>query len=327
MEVRKHGTPEPQRQAAGLGIDVGGTTAKLGTVDAAGQIRGRAAVPTGAALTAESLVSSIAAAAGPLLERARDEGLEVATAGLALPGMLYPDRSAVRNVTNLPGLSHAPLRDWLAETLGLTVALDNDACAAALGEYRYGAGPGADRLLVVTVGTGIGAGMVVDGAVFRTSQGCLGDPGHVIVDRDGPRCGCGGRGCLEAIAAAPAIVRHAARRAVEDPASALAQLPAPFEVRDVARVAEAGDPAARAVLAEAGRWLGMGLTSLLHVLSPDRILIGGGVAEAGGLLLDPLREAMLDHGMPFLTRGLRIDRAALTADAGLLGAAAVGLQG
>ena len=119
----------------------------------------------------------------------------------------------MRNVTNMPGLNHAPLRDRLAERLELAVALDNDACAAALGEYRYGAGQGAARLLVVTVGTGIGAGMVVDGAVFRTSQGCLGDPGHVIVAPDGPPCGCGGRGCMEAMAAAPAIARAAAARA------------------------------------------------------------------------------------------------------------------
>src|SRR5687767_523743 len=113
---------------ASLGIDVGGTTAKLGVVDPAGQIHGRASVPTGFELTADGLVDGLARAAAPLLGQARAAGLEVHTAGLALPGMLNPDRSAVRNVTNLPGLNHAPLRDRLAERLGLTVALDNDAC-------------------------------------------------------------------------------------------------------------------------------------------------------------------------------------------------------
>ncbi len=312
---------------AGLGIDVGGTTAKLGLVDDTGAIRWRAAAPTGFDLTADGLVESLTRAALPLLEHARAARIEIWTAGLALPGMLAPDRGTVRNVTNLPGLNHAPLRDRLAATLGLAVALDNDACAAALGEYRYGAGRGAGRLLVVTVGTGIGAGMVVDGAVFRTSQGCLGDPGHVVIAPDGPRCGCGGRGCMEVMAAAPAIARAAAQRAAAEPASALAQLPPPIEVRDVARLAAAGDEGARDLLAGAGRWLGMGLASLVHLLSPERILIGGGVADAGALLLEPARAALLDHAMPFLTQNLTFDRAALTTDAGILGAAAVGLMG
>jgi glucokinase len=314
-------------QGAGLGIDVGGTSAKLGVVDGAGQIRGRATVPTGYQLSAEKLIARLTESALPLLDQAARAGLEIRTAGLALPGMLLPDRSGVRNVTNLPGLNDAPLREGLAATLGLSVGLDNDACAAALGEYRYGAGQGAERLLVVTVGTGVGAGMVVDGAVFRTSQGCLGDPGHVIVAPEGPRCGCGGRGCMEVMAAAPAIARHAALLGAERPDSALARLPQPVDVADVARAAAAGDEAARAVLASAGRWLGIGLVSLLHVLGPECLLVGGGVAEAGDLLLDPLRETIDDYGMPFLTRPLTVGRAALTVDAGLIGAAAVGLMG
>jgi glucokinase len=260
------------------------------------------------------------------MEQARHQGVEVATAGLALPGMLLPDHGGVRNVTNLPGLNDVPLRDMMTESLGLDVALDNDACAAAQGEYRYGSGQGVSRLLVMTVGTGVGAGMVVDGTVFRTSQGCLGDPGHVIVAPDGPRCGCGGRGCMEVMAAGPAIARRAVQLAAERPDSALARLTPPIDVRDVARLAEAGDGAAAAVLAEAGRWLGVGLVSLLHVLSPERILIGGGVADARELLLGPLRETVRDYGMPFLTRSLTIAPAALTTDAGLLGAAAVGLM-
>src|SRR5438046_2316550 len=142
---------------ASLGIDVGGTTAKLGMVDDAGRVRWRAAVPTGKALTADDLIGRLTEAAAPLVEHAREAGLAMVAAGLALPGMLLPDRSGVRNVTNLPGLNDAPLRDRLAERLQVPVALDNDACAAALGEYRYGAGAGAERLLVVTVGTGVGA--------------------------------------------------------------------------------------------------------------------------------------------------------------------------
>src|SRR5438552_10478023 len=248
-------THEEGESQAGLGIDVGGTSAKLGIVDAAGRIRWRATVPTGYPLSAEGLVTGLAGASRSLLDQARQAGLEVRTAGLALPGMLRPDRSGVRNVTNLPGLNDAPLQSMLAESIGLQVSLDNDACAAALGEYRYGSGQGAARLLVMTVGTGVGAGMVVEGTVFRTSQGCLGDPGHVIVAPDGPRCGCGGRGCLEVMAAAPAMARRAVALAAGQPDSALAQLSPPIEVRDVARLAAAGDAVARVVLCEAGRWL------------------------------------------------------------------------
>src|SRR2546428_13457369 len=138
--------------------------------------------------------------------------------------------------------------------------------------------------------------MVVDGAVFRTSRGCLGDRGHVIVAPEGPRCGCGGRGCLEVMAAAPAIARHAAARAAQGPDSALARLPPPIDVADVARAAAAGDEAAREVLATAGRWLGIGLTSLLHVLGPERMLIGGGGRPPGGLPPQPPPPAVPHHG-------------------------------
>jgi glucokinase len=129
------------------------------------------------------------------------------------------------------------------------------------------------------------------------------------------------------MAAAPAISRAASAAAASDPNSALRPLPPPIEVRDVARLAASGDPAARRVLAEAGRWLGQGLASLVHIFSPDRLLIGGGVAEAGDLLLEPLRAAVFEYGMPFLTQNLTLERAALTTDAGILGAAAVGLMG
>src|SRR5437870_10082577 len=135
-----HAEGEPQ---AGLGIDVGGTSAKLGIVDAAGRIRWRATVPTGYPLSAEGLVTGLAGASRSLLDQARQAGLEVRTAGLALPGMLRPDRSGVRNVTNLPGVDDAPLEAGLGEGVGVSVALDNDACAVALGGDCFGGGLGA----------------------------------------------------------------------------------------------------------------------------------------------------------------------------------------
>jgi glucokinase len=291
-----------------IGIDIGGTSVKLGKVDPSGAVLGRRQVPTGRELTAEALVDRLAAAVAELLDGAEASGL-----GIAAPGMRRSDGEGVINVTNLPHLDGFPLRGRVEEATGLPTILDNDANAAAMGEHRFGAGTGASRLLVMTLGTGIGAGMVVDGAVHRVAWEGLGDPGHVIVQRGGPRCGCGGHGCVEAIAAVPGLLERA--REAGAPHGSLGGLVA------AARQAE---PAAVGVLREGGAWIGMALATLVHILGPNRILLGGGGLDAAeDLLFTPIRESLYAHTQPFLAEKLTLGRAALGNDAGLVGAAAL----
>jgi glucokinase len=292
-----------------IGIDIGGTSAKVGLVDREGAVRRRAQVPTGAVREAEELTAALAQAV-----RALAEGAAPAALGVAAPGMRREDGEGVINVTNLPRIDGYPLRARLEAATRLPVTLDNDANAAAMAEYRFGAGRGARRLLVITVGTGIGGGMVVGGAVHRVAWQGLGDPGHVIVRLNGPRCGCGGHGCLETLAAVPAIVRRASELRGR-----------PFDgLGDVTEAARAGAEAPRRALEEAGGLIGMGLATLTHVLAPEVILLGGGGLDAAeDLLLEPVRASLFAHVQPFLGERLTLGRAALGNDAGLVGAAAL----
>lgn len=284
----------------------------MGLVSPAGHVLARAAVRTGRSLTADELVAAIAAAARPMLSQG-PQGV-----GVAAPGFRLPDGSGVVNVGNLPSLDHFPLRASLQQALGLPTTLDNDANAAAVGEYRYGAGRGAARLLVVTVGTGIGAGMVVGGAVHRVCEEGLGDPGHVIVREGGPQCNCGGHGCAEAIASAPALLRRA-QDVRGQPCNEFGELVA---------AARTGEEAALRILEEGGWVLGQALATLVHLLGPELVLLGGGALDAAGdLLLAPAHRALFAHVQPYFGKRLRLDRAALGNDAGLVGAAALAPAG
>ena len=294
-----------------IGIDIGGTSAKLGLVDASGRIVRRAQEPTGAELPAGEMVERLA-------EQVQDlrKGLGVEGLGVAAPGMRRADGEGVVNVTNLPLIDGYPLRERLSEATGLPVTLDNDANAAAMGEFRFGGGKGAARLMVLTVGTGIGAGMVVGGQVHRVAWQGLGDPGHVIVKKNGPPCGCGGRGCVEVIAAVPAIIRRAEE--LQGPGPVYGTL------RFIVEAARKGEPAAVQALRESGEWIGMALATHLHLLAPERILLGGGGLDAAEeLLMDPIRESLNAHGQPFLLERLTLGRAPLGNDAGVIGAAAL----
>lgn len=291
------------------GIDIGGTSAKIGLVDSSGAIVRRIGIPTGPDLAAGELVTRLAGALRELLGAHSADAL-----GVAAPGCRRADGEGVVNVTNLPKIDGFPLRQRLEEAAGLPTRLDNDANAAALGEVRFGAGKGSARVLVVTVGTGIGAGMVVDGAVHRVAWGGLGDPGHVIVRRFGPRCGCGGHGCVEALASVPAMLRLAAE----------ARSPGYGDLGLLIGAAMRAESPAKEVLQEAGADLGMALASLVHVLTPDLILLGGGGIDAAEeLLMEPVRESLRAHVQPFFGSRLTLGRAALGNDAGLIGAAAL----
>lgn len=303
------------------GIDVGGTKIAGGVVDEDGRVLLEAQVESPA-----DEVEAIEDAIVSLVDQLR-AAHEVTAVGVGAAGYVDADRASILFAPNL-AWRDIDLRGELEPRLGLPVVVENDANAAAWGEFAFGAGHDVDDLLLVTVGTGIGGGLVTEGALFRGAFGVGAEIGHLRVVPDGQLCGCGNHGCLEQYASGTALVRNAraeaaggsllARSLLDRAGGDLAAIDGPM-ITDAAR---AGDAFALEQLSELGQWLGEGLASLAAVLDPRVVAIGGGVSEADELLLEPTRRAFATH-LP--GRGhrpmLEIRRAVLGNRAGMIGAA------
>jgi len=307
--------------ALACGIDVGGTKILGGVVDADGAIVEEQRVESPAEDAAE-VEKTIEALVNDLRSRH-----DISAVGVGMAGYVDKARAVVMFTPNL-ALRHVNLKAELEERIGLPVVVENDANAAAWGEFMFGAGHDVDDLLLVTVGTGIGGGIVHDGQLFRGAFGVAAEIGHVRVVPDGLMCGCGNRGCFEQYASGSAMVREARSAARAGTLLARPLLDRaggdPDEIGGplITEAARAGDPFAIELLATTGRWLGEGIASLTDVLDPAVVVIGGGVSEAGDLLLTPVRAAFRSQ---LTGRGLRpeleIRRARLGNRAGLIGAA------
>lgn len=308
---------------ATIGIDIGGTKIAGGLIAPDGTIlkRDRRDSP------AENVDEIAATVADVISDLA--EGEDVERAGVACAG--YIDKSGT-TVLFSPNLAwrDEPLKERLEKSVDVEVTIENDANAAAYGEFIHGAGHDVDDMVMITIGTGVGGGVIIDGELFRGSYGIAAEIGHMRVVPDGIRCGCGNRGCLESYGSGRALVREA--RALVAGGSPYAGGLADrcggdarqLEGKHVTEMAQAGDPAAVELLADIGRWIGEGAASLTSVLDPARFVIGGGVADAGDLLLGPIREAF---GRQLTGRGHRptatFEIAQLGNDAGMVGAAAL----
>jgi len=244
--------------------------------------------------------------------------------GVASPGPLDPYRGVILATPNIPQWRDFPLVRFLQERFAVPVVLDNDANAAALGEWRYGAGVGHHHLLYFTVSTGIGGGVIVEDRLLRGAAGLAGELGHITVLPDGPLCGCGQRGHLEAVSSGTAIARAAEEELARGVPSRLARAPRPLTAALVAEAAHQGDALAQAVLSRAAHFLGRAIADYLHIFNPTIVILGGGVVRAGEVFLRPLREALHASVMtPAYLDGLTMTTARLGDDAGLLGALAL----
>lgn len=300
-----------------VGVDIGGTKLLAGLVGPDGVVLARRRLqtpPEGGAAVGAAVVEVVRAlwqeaGSGPL-------PVGVGAAGLVDLG------GTVRYSPNIPGWDGTPLRAQLTVALGVDVHVDNDANAAAWGEFRAGAGRHVEgSLLMLTLGTGIGGGLVQGGALLRGSEGLAAEFGHMIVQEGGPPCGCGNHGCLEALASGRAIARVAREGLGRGEASALTGIVAPSG-KDVTRAAEDGDAFARRVLDECGFWLGVGIASLVNALDPALVVVGGGAMQAGELLLAPARAAYAARVLGDAQRTVPlVVPATLGDDAGMVGAA------
>jgi glucokinase len=289
-------------------IDIGGTSTKIGIVAEDGRIIVREMIATSLRGEPVPLIEGIGVAFSALLARNPEAGT-IAGIGVSVAGFLTPDHSAMVHNANLPSLREFPLRAALEQRLGFECRLEVDSNATTLAEFHYGAGKGAARLLGLTIGTGIGGGVMIDGRLVRYTGECAGDVGHVIVNPGGRLCTCGARGCMEAMANS----------------SALSDSVGGKPVREIIDAALKGNPVAADALAESGRWIGLGLASLAALFDPDVIVIGGGIAAAHELLLDAVREAYLIHASPQY-RDARVVGSGFEGWDGLVGAASVVLR-
>ena len=309
-----------------IGVDVGGTKLLSGAVDSGLAVHHRAQRSSQGLATPE-LLDTLAAIVREAAEAAPGP---VIGAGFGIPGVIDRRAGVVGACPHLP-LEGVPFQALMEERLGIPVAVDNDANCAMLAEWRHGAGVGLDDVVMLTVGTGIGGGIVCGGQLVRGSTGGAAELGHMVVQLDGPPCQgqCPGRGHLEWYASGNAIGRAGQAMIAGHPDSALAREAAAG--RDVTgalvtELAHDGDAASRAAIEQVGKALGAGMVTLVNVFNPARILVGGGGIAAGDLLLDPARREVAECAMPSLRDNVEILPARFGADAGLLGAATLAFE-
>lgn len=302
-----------------VGIDLGGTQLRVGVADGHGRLRTVLRRPTNAEQGREHVIDALVAGVKDALAEDGTRPASVRALGIGLPGPLDPARGVVISPANLPGFINVPLNKILSRRLGIRSYLHHDAHLAAFAEYRLGAARGARDLVYVTVSTGIGAGLILDGKLYSGAHGMAGEVGHIVVQANGPLCTCGNRGCVEALASGTGIARAALELAPQQARSALHGLDTPTAA-DVVRAARREDDLALHILDAAGTALGIAMGTLINLFNPELIVLGGSVINAGALLLSPMRRSMDASSWKAARRGLRIVKPALGPDVGVIGA-------
>jgi glucokinase len=306
-----------------IGVDLGGTKLLTGVVDTQQKVHHESR-ESSTGQGEEEVLNSIEAE----LKEAMEACPDVVGAGLGIPCTIDRERGVAINAVNLD-ITDVPIRDEMRARTGLPVFLDNDANCAMLAEHRFGAAKGADVALMLTLGTGIGGGIIIGGELYRGSSGAAAELGHIVVDENGPPCQgtCPNHGCVETYASGTALARDGVAAAGLHPDSALgkALTDGHIDGKVVTQAAVAGDEVAREVVAAAGRHLGVALASLCNTFDPDVIVIGGGVSAVGDLMLEPAREELRARALPPMNR-TEVVLATLGGDAGMIGAAEMALE-
>lgn len=310
-----------------LGIDLGGTKT-AGIIYHQGEVVERYLSTTDIA-SSETVIQGTLSACASLLESARAHGVKVDSIGLGIAGFIDFERGVVTEAPNHP-LHETPVRDILQESFDIPVAVDNDANVAALAEARLGAGKGSRYLVHLTLGTGIGGGIVIDGEVYRGAQGAAAELGHMIIDENGPICNCGARGCLEALASGVAIYKRVEELSWTKKRSPMLDEfradPLSFRAEAVGRHASEGDGLALSILRDAGKHLGVGITSIINIFNPDAVTLSGGLLGCFPFMEEEMRMTIDGMAIPISRKHARILTTTLGEDGGTLGAALLALS-
>jgi len=313
-----------------IGIDLGGTFIKFGLLDFGRRLVDTLQLPTPAEGSGQAVVDRIIAGATQIMSSARVSPDDVYGAGIGAPGPLDYAGGIVIAMPNVPGMDGLPLRDRVCRGLSLPAVLENDANAAAYGEYICGAGSGAGDMVLLTLGTGVGSGIVIDGKVLHGSHGIGGELGHMIIEPGGEQCGCGQRGCLERYCSATYIARLAVRlmeqEGRESSLQPLLEQKGDIDAKDIQEACKSGDELAEYVWDNGAYYLSLGCVNICRILDPDEIVLGGGMGGAGEDLMRPLMKHFRRLHWSLTEPKTKIVFATLGNDAGVIGAAGVAWQ-
>ncbi len=320
-----------QYESPVVAVDIGGTKIMTAVFSADGQMLAKDVCPTIADEGVDAVVKRLISAIGGIIARYGSDASGLAGIGVACAGGIDSENGIVVTPSpNLPGWSDLPLRDIIEEKFKLDTFVLNDASSAALGEQRFGAGQGVNNLVLVTLGTGIGGGIIIDGRLYLGANGAAGELGHMTVDENGPVCGCGNTGCLEVMVSGRAVAREAFRRISEGEKSSLAEMAGSklenITSEQVAAAATAGDSLALDILTRAAHYLGVGLVGIVNAFNPEMIILGGGMAELGSLYIEPAKKLVMDRAFSISTRKLSFATASLGNEAGVYGVAAYAIE-
>lgn len=306
-----------------IGIDVGGTNVKIALVDEKGKIKYSNSVPTRAEMGYEYTVNNIKQAIYDLLKETKLEPKNIEGIGFGFPGQVDYKLGIVRLAPNIPGWVDVPIAKLIEDEFHIPTRVDNDVRCAALGELNFGAGKGCENLICITVGTGIGSGLIVNGKLVRGASNAAGEIGHIKLQmNDGPICGCGDTGCLEAFASGPSIVAMAEDYIRGGKSTKFREMANsnPITPYIVCEAAKAGDPVAKRIFTIMGEYIGIGMASVVNLLNPEKIIVGGGVADAGEILMTPLKETLKKRAMKIAGEAVEVVPAQLGNTAGVIGA-------
>ena len=303
------------------GVDLGGTNIKAGLVAPDGKIIQRHELRTLAERGAQAVAARICQAVRECMQKAGLSASSVRGVGIGSPGTIDLENGVVLFSPNLPGWRNIPLRRMIEDDLCRPCLLDNDANVAALAEQWVGAGRGASSLVLFTLGTGIGGGIVLDGRIWHGATGVAGEVGHMSINPDGPACACGNRGCFEVYASATGMVRRMREAIRSGVRTSLSARGDEFTARDINEAALAGDEPARQNIEATGRYLGLGASNIMHIVNPEVVAFSGGVTAAGDMLMGPLRDEVQKRTLEASRQNVKVCFAELPNDAGIIGAA------
>lgn len=305
-----------------IGVDVGGTNIKLALVNNEGHIGYSNSVPTRAEMGYEYTISVMKQAISNLMTATNTTKNDIEGIGFGFPGQIDYKNGIVLNAPNIPGWVNVPIAQAMEIEFGIPTKVDNDVRCAALGELNFGAGKGCENLICITVGTGIGSGIILNGKLVRGASNAAGEIGHIKLEmQDGPICGCGDYGCMEAFASGPAIVAMAEEYIKGGKSTKYRELSG-GEITSfiVSEAAKQGDAVAKRIFTIIGEYIGVGMSSVVNLLNPEKIIVGGGVADAGDILLNPIRETIKKRAMPIQSSAVEVIPAQLGNSAGVIGA-------
>ena len=314
-----------------VGVDMGGTKILAAVINAEGEIVQQAKTATKPKKGSDAVIKRIARCIGEAIDGAELKPSQIRAIGIGSPGPLDPETGVIIFAPNL-GWSNVPLKAELEANLNIPTFVDNDVNVGTLGESAFGAGQGVKNLVGIFVGTGIGGGIILDGKLYHGVNKTAGEVGHMIVEANGPQCGCGNFGCLEAVASRTAITRDL-QKAIQKKGkkSILTKLNGgkldQIRSQAIAKAVKRGDKPTIKVMQRTGKYLGISVASIVHFLNPEMVVLGGGVIEAmGDSLLDPIRQAAAKYALPTTMDGVQIVEATLGDNAGVVGASVLARQ-